>query len=445
MLRYLTALLMILLLLLACSEADKKPVSEIESVARTVVDQFSQEQYDPIVALFDSTMKANVSTEQLAQVQNSLISQCGEFEKQSELTRIVEPPFEVVYIQMDFSGGPYYAKVIFNESQEIAGLRFVPNIPKENNTVAEYIKPDQFVERGGEFGGDEWQLSGVATFPKGDGLFPAVILVHSHGPYDKNETIGANTPFKDIAGGLASQGIAVLRYDNRTYTYKDRYDTLSEPTVQHEIIRDIHYAITLMKTSPGIDSNRVYVLGHGFGGMLLPKVAEQTNFAAGYIAMGAPTRPLQQVIFDEMEFIYAEDGDISGSEQNALDKLAGEAQMVDNPDLTKDLPGKYLPLGFSGSYWLDLRKYDPIEKALEMTEPLLVLHGERDYHATMQDFEKWRELQLVRDNVEYRSFPYLNHLFIRGEGRSSPEEYMKPGHVDGEVIYHIAKWIKSQN
>lgn len=443
MTRYHVIAVLAALLLFSCSEPEKKAESEIEKEARSVVEQFSQEQYEPIIARFDSTMKANVSADQLASIHSSLVAQCGEYEKQTELVTVSEPPYEIVYVRMVFSNIPYWAKIIFDDSSLVVGLRFVPNVPKEGETIADYINPDLFIERGGQFGDDAWKLSGVIAMPKGEGPFPAVILVHRHGAYDKDETIGANAPFKDIAGGLASRGIAVLRYDKRSYTYKDRFDKLEEVTTQIEIIRDIHYAVMLLRQSPGIDSNRVFVLGHGLGGTLLPRVAEQTNHVAGYIAMGAPARPLQEVIHDEVEYIYAADGDISPSEKETLGKLAGEAAMADNPDLTKEVPGEYLPLGLPGSYWLDLRKYDPIQKGLEMDEPFLILQGERDYHATMQDFEKWRDLLLARNNVHTRSFPNLNHLFIRGEDRSSPMDYMLPGHVDVEVIKHIVTWINS--
>lgn len=443
--RYLVIAVSTALLLLACSESEKNAESGIEKEARSIIEQFSQEQFEPIIARFDSTMKANVSAEQLASIRSSLIAQCGEYEKQAAMVQFEEPPFKIVYVEMVFSKLPYWAKIIFDDSSRIVGLRFSPNVPQDNEAIADYINPDLFLERGGEFGDNDWKLPAVVAIPKGEGPFPAVILVPRHGAYDKDEKIGANSPFKDIAGGLASMGIAVLRYDNRSLVYQNRLDTLSTLTVQVEIIRDIHYAVALLKQSAGIDSNRVFVLGHGFGGTLLPRVAEQTNYIAGYIAMGSPTRPLQQVIHDEIEFIYAEDGHIAPSEREALEKLAAEAGMADNPELTKNVPGEYLPLGRPGSYWLDLRQYDPIKIGLEMDEPFLILHGERDYHATMQDFESWRQLLLVRDNVHTRSFPYLNHLFMRGEGRASPMEYMIPGHVDGEVIRYIADWIKSQD
>ena len=65
-------------------------------------------------------------------------------------------------------------------------------------------------------GDGERALPGTLAMPKGTGPFPAVVLVHGSGPQDRDETVGPNKPFLDIARALAAQGIAVLRYEKRT-------------------------------------------------------------------------------------------------------------------------------------------------------------------------------------------------------------------------------------
>jgi hypothetical protein len=73
---------------------------------------------------------------------------------------------------------------------------------------------------------------------------------------------------------------------------------------------------------------------------------------------------------------------------------------------------------------------------------MLVLQGERDYQVTMKDFERWKTTLGGKGNVEFKSYPKLNHLFIDGEGKSIPSEYEKVGHVAAYVIEDIARWIK---
>src|SRR5437868_1155092 len=77
------------------------------------------------------------------------------------------------------------------------------------------VNRDTFDEREVTVGKGEWELPGTLGLPKGSGPFPAVVLVQGSGPQDRDETMGVNKPFQDIAWGLASNGIAVLRYDKR--------------------------------------------------------------------------------------------------------------------------------------------------------------------------------------------------------------------------------------
>ncbi len=74
---------------------------------------------------------------------------------------------------------------------------------------------------------------------------------------------------------------------------------------------------------------------------------------------------------------------------------------------------------------------------------MLILQGERDYQVTMEDFEIWQNKLAGGSNVTFVSYPALNHLFIPGQGKSTPSEYMdKQKHVSAEVIQDISTWIK---
>ncbi|KAF5039306.1 Esterase EstD [anaerobic digester metagenome] len=75
--------------------------------------------------------------------------------------------------------------------------------------------------------------------------------------------------------------------------------------------------------------------------------------------------------------------------------------------------------------------------------PMLILQGGRDYQVSpTQDFEIWKNELKTRENVYLKLFPSLNHLFIEGEGKSTPQEYGVEGHVSEEVIEVISQWLK---
>ena len=74
---------------------------------------------------------------------------------------------------------------------------------------------------------------------------------------------------------------------------------------------------------------------------------------------------------------------------------------------------------------------------------MLILHGERDYQVTMEDFANWKAALSDREHVRFKSYPNLNHLMLGGSGLSQPAEYEEPGHVAPEVIDDITKWVRA--
>jgi len=58
-----------------------------------------------------------------------------------------------------------------------------------------------------------------------------------------------------------------------------------------------------------------------------------------------------------------------------------------------------------------------------------------------EDFEGWKVALNHKSNATFKLFPKLNHLFIEGEGKSTPQEYLIEGHVDKDVINTIVQWI----
>jgi hypothetical protein len=102
-------------------------------------------------------------------------------------------------------------------------------------------------------------------------------------------------------------------------------------------------------------------------------------------------------------------------------------------------PWTVLP-GAGEKYKADLKDYHPAALAAESSVPMLILQGGRDYQVRMKDFELWKAGLAGRKGVTMHSYPKLNHLFVTGDGKSTPEEYSQPGHVAPEVIDDIAAW-----
>ena len=134
---------------------------------------------------------------------------------------------------------------------------------------------------------------------------------------------------------------------------------------------------------------------------------------------------------------------MTSEEQAQLDALAVQVERVRSMELSESVSAVDLPLSVLASYWLDLQGYQPAQAARTLSQPLLILQGERDYQVTMEDFRLWKEALAERKDVRLRSYPGLNHLLMAGEGKSLPTEYLVPGHVSEKVIQDIADWVKT--
>ena len=138
------------------------------------------------------------------------------------------------------------------------------------------------------------------------------------------------------------------------------------------------------------------------------------------------------------------DGKITPEEQVRLDamtKLVADVRALKPSDPPIVTPSFSAP----ASYWLDLRGYDPPLAATRLKQPMFVLQGDRDFQVTMDDLDAWKRALGSRANVQVKSYPALNHLFIAGSGPSTLAEYDQPGHVQESVVDDIATWIKRQN
>jgi dienelactone hydrolase len=291
--------------------------------------------------------------------------------------------------------------------------------------------------------GTGWSLPGTLTMPVGDGPFPAVVLVHGSGPADRDAAFGPNRPFRDIAWGLASRGIAVLRYDKRTLAHRARIQALETFTVKDETIDDALAAVKVLRATAGIRQDRIFVAGHSLGGMLAPRIGAADPKLGGLIVLAGAVRPLADSNLSQTRYLAEVDGIVSEAEKTQI--ADAEAIVARVKTLKPGDPPLTGPLASDPvSYVIDLRGYDPPAAAKTLGLPMLVLQGERDYQVTMDDFAAWRAALGSRTDVRLTSYPALNHLLMAGTGKSTPAEYRVEGHVDEAVVRDIAAWVTAR-
>ena len=408
-----------------------------EDRARDIVTLLIDKNYTGVYSYFNTSITTQISAVQFQNIWEQNVQK-----NYGNLTRIDgnrtanESGYQVVYETCNFSKPTELdVKIVFNSQDKVISLTVVPTtVPY---TPPSYVNQQNFTEESVTVGSGTWLLPGNLTIPNGPGPFPAVVLVQGSGANDQDETIGPNKPFKDIAYGLSSQGIAVLRYVKRTREYPQQtLAMLNNFTVQDEVIDDVIAAIDLLNASPLVDHARMFVLGHSLGGYLAPRIASEDHRIAGVIMFAAPTRHLEDLILEQTRYL----ANLSGMNQTAeIEAVERGVEKIKTLNFT----GNETVFGAGKAYWQDLSTYDPVAVAQTLRIPMLILQGLRDYQVTLTDFERWNQTFSGNPLVTLKTYPSLNHLFIPGTGTPSNAEYQIPGHVSAQVVSDTVRWVKT--
>ena len=430
-----------LLALLAPTLISAQETVDPQAIAQTMIDHVIAGEFEAATAYFSPEVAEALSPAVLEQTWIALQNQVGVFQQQVGAHTQQADPYVVVVITLQFEQAMLDALIAVAPDGQIAGftLRASEGSPSTYEPPA-YADASAFSERDMILNvGTEWELPGTLTIPTGDGPFPAVVLVHGSGPNDRDESIGPNKPFRDLAWGLASRSIATLRYDKRTFVHGQAVVAQGDFTVNEETVDDALAAVALLRTIEGIDPDRIFVIGHSQGAYLAPRIGQRDPQIAGLILLAGNSRSLLALVPEQSQYLAALDGAITAEEQAALDDLTPVIEATQNVQPGDD-PATLL-FHAPAAYWIDLNAYDPVAVASTLAVPMLILQGERDYQVTMVDFAGWQAGLAARDNLTFKSYPGLNHLFISGEGPGSPAEYDIPGHVAEPVVQDMADWI----
>ncbi|MFB4281211.1 alpha/beta hydrolase family protein [Nonomuraea sp. MTCD27] len=303
----------------------------------------------------------------------------------------------------------------------------------------DYAVPQLFVEQDITVGSGPLAVPGTLSLPLGAEPRPGVVLLSGGGPFDRDETIGPNKPLKDLAWGLASRGAATLRFDKVTHTHS-QVTSAPDFTMASEYVPHAVAAVRALQNQPGVDPTRVYILGHSMGGKVAPRVAAAEPSVAGLVILAGDTQPMHRAAVRVARYLASL---TPGPPADALVKgIMEQVAMVDSPDLSPSTPAKALPFELPGSYWLDMRAYDPVAAAAALDKPMFIGQGGRDYQVTVaDDLSGWRDGLAHRPDVTIRVYDADNHLFFPGVGPSTPAEYEPAQHVDPAVVGDIAEWL----
>ena len=295
--------------------------------------------------------------------------------------------------------------------------------------------------------GTQYPLKGILTLPDDCSKpVPAVAFVHGSGSSNMDEKVYKLTPFKDLAEGLAKQGIASVRYDKRSFAHGLKMMKAGTITVREETIEDAVAASELLKRTPGVDPHQIFIIGHSMGGMLAPRIdAEGGNFRGLILLAGSP-RKLEDIMVCQTKEMLELSGKLTRmildkQVRTLEDTFRGLYDLSDEEAKSKKMGG-----GTTLYYFKEMGQH-PVEDYLsKLTKPVLVMQGGKDFQVKADvDYRLYQELLKAHPDATFRLYENLNHCFVPfvyGRIDKAKQEYKVKQHIGEDVISDIADWIR---
>lgn len=389
-----------------------------------------------LASRFDANLREKATLDRMVAAGDQLDAQVGAMGDCKPPSGKTRGATTVVEYRCAFAKAPLLVRLAWNDRGELSGYFFAP---------APQATPPAVGEESLTAGASGWPLPALLQRPVDAARPPVAVLVHGSGPNDRDETIGPNKVFADLAAGLAARGVATLRYDKRTRVHATRL-AAERPdfTLDDEVVDDAVAALALVTARR--DLGPVFVVGHSQGAWLAPRIAARAKAAgvtvAGLVMLSGNASSLADVLVYQYRFAAAGTPPRATAEQVAQ----VEAQRDDVARLVatgRVEPGHdALPEGLPPSYWLDVGRYDPVAALLAQRGlPALLTFGERDYQVPLAEKDLWAAKVGARPDTTIVVFPRLNHLLIEGDGPMGAAEYATPGHVAPVVAERVAAWI----
>lgn len=334
-----------------------------------VLDYFMQGKGEQLHSFLREDLKGQLSISMLDGLYGHVEAQYGKLQKKGTWHIEEKNGHKIYYIDLQFANAPLRFLTGYESNGQLNTLLIQPGQPV---TEHDQVTKPRFKEIPVTITTGAFRLPGLLMYPKGTGPFPTVVLVHGSGPMDKDETLGPNKFFLDLANGLAEKGIATLRHDKRTLVYKDKFVPAGgQSDFNTEIVDDVISAIKTVATLPEVNADSLYIAGHSLGGMLLPRIAERLGKKVkGFIGLSAPARSLQQLLPEQLTYIQKVSGNIQATPSSPEIKKEVEA-------ILKTMPASYLK---------DDATYRPVETAQKTDVSYLFLQGGMDYQVDEDRF-----------------------------------------------------------
>lgn len=269
---------------------------------------------------------------------------------------------------------------------------------------------------------EEGNLYGNITYPKAHDInTPIVIIISDLGNFDRNGKINTDKDnyYKKLAYQLSNHGIITLRYDKRGIAKSAELINNKTPSIsQHK--EDLFHIIDYIKKNMGRKDEKIFLLGHSEGSLVVSSTAQQRNFA-GLIFYSLQPLKQKEIIKERLKKDNKEllnkgllnDEDILVDTFNdLLFSLENDKEFsIKNENIPNRYKNLFLSLYYQKEYSKELLNLNPIELIDNQNSSALIINGKDDQILTTRGINKLLEYE-SKDKIQFNYLDGLNHFLL---------------------------------
>ena len=269
-----------------------------------------------------------------------------------------------------------------------------------------------------------YKLNAVYTYVDDGKTHPAVLLIAGSGPSDRDGTIGALKPLRDIANGLAKEGINSLRVDKRTFSYAANFDI--KCGIEEEYLEDCNAAIEYLKSQ---NISGLYLLGHSLGGQIATELAASINGVNGMILFNSSARHLADIACDQY------------STADPANKESYITYATATKKATASSAKGYYYYSASDYYWVSYNQIDVAKNISNANIKTLIINSKFDKQSFDEDLNLWSTLFSDSANVSICVYDDISHFGYKID-TTDPSSIYTQAEFPNEIIVSFSDFIK---
>lgn len=290
------------------------------------------------------------------------------------------------------------------------------------------------------------QLAGTLSLPRStaewkSGMAPAVVFVSDLPPQNRHgHTTAIDFGTWSLLDAVAEAGFAVLRVDDRGVG-SSKVPSAAVKDDLATAVDDVLAELDFLKRQPGVDPDRAFVIGHGFGARVAVEVAAERELT-GLVLLAPAYRAAAAVLGEPL--VRIAESDPARAERTmrlVIQGLSGNeaAQGQADPELLE----RYAEVAERlASY----AAQDVPTRLEQVKAPIAVFQGMRDFEISWQnDAKRLVDDVNARKRRQAKLFVYelVDHHLKTESQRSTPERYLDRGRVlDPDVKRDLVGWMK---